>query len=70
MADDLSSASKTYRAAGKIDDADKLLKAAGQVTAKRSVLAAGDEALQQIGMGVGLRMTVPGTGRIGRNIIE
>ena len=70
VADALSSASKTYRAAGKIDDADKLLKAAGQVTAKRSVLAAGDEALQQIGMGVGLRMTVPGTGRIGRNIIE
>ena len=70
VADALSAASKTYRTAGKVDKADLLLKAAGQVTAKRSVLAAGDAALKEIGMGVGLRMTVPGTGRIGRNIIE
>ena len=70
VADALSSASKTYRAAGKIDEADMLLKAAGNVTSKRSVLSAGDEALSHIGMGVGLRMTVPGTGRIGRTIIE
>ena len=51
-------------------DAALLRSAAGRVAAKKSILAAGDEALQQIGMSAGLRFTLPGTGRLGRRIAE
>ena len=70
VADALGEASKIYRAAGKADKANDLLKAQGNVLSKGSIMAAGDDALQEIGMRVGIGFSMPGTGRISRSIIE
>ena len=63
----LERASRTAKSA---KQATMLRSAAGRVAAKKSISAAGDEALKEIGMSAGIRFTVPGTGRLGRRIIE
>ena len=73
VADALGEASKVYRKAGPLQDlkkADMLTKAQGKVLSKNSILSAGDEALQEVGMRVGIGFSVPGTGRLSRSIIE
>ena len=60
-------------AAKKLGDttkAKKLFEASEKVRKSRSVLSAGKEGLQEIGISPGMRLTLPGTGRLGRNIIE
>ena len=66
----LDKAADTAQAAKQFDKAKDLRAAAGRVGAKKSILAAGDEALREIGMSAGMRFTVPGTGRLGRRILE
>ena len=61
------------RAAEKAKDgakAARLREAAGTMKKKNSIYAAGTEALEEIGLDVGLRFTVPMTGRMGRGIVE
>lgn len=70
VADALTAASRTAKVENRLSDAKMLAEAAGRVTAKKSIMSAGDDALRQIGMGVGVRMTMPGTGRIARSVIE
>ena len=70
IADALGEAAKIQKLAGNTSKATMLTKAQGNVLAKKSILSAGDEALKEIGMNVGLRFTLPGTGRLGRTIIE
>ena len=36
----------------------------------RGILSAGDDVLRDIGLSAGLGMTIPGTGRLGKRIIE
>ena len=73
VADALAAASKTAKTT---NEAAKLTAAAGRVMSTKSIMSAGDDALKVIGMGAvggrkaGIRMTVPGTGRLGRTIIE
>tara|TARA_R110002012_G_scaffold230107_1_gene402773 strand:+ start:141 stop:5342 length:5202 start_codon:yes stop_codon:yes gene_type:complete len=70
VADALGEASKVYKAAGNFKKSDMLIKAQGRVLSKGSILSAGDEALKEVGMGVGIGFTMPGTGRLSRSIIE
>tara|TARA_R110002012_G_scaffold93113_2_gene225803 strand:+ start:3421 stop:7842 length:4422 start_codon:yes stop_codon:yes gene_type:complete len=65
----LRKASNAAEAAGNAVDANRLFDAAERVRKTRSVLSAG-KALDDIGMSAGARLTLPGTGRLGRNIIE
>jgi hypothetical protein len=55
--------------AGDTVKAKRMIDAAGRVAKSRSVLSAG-KALDDIGISSGARLTVPGTGRLGRQIIE
>ncbi len=66
-------AAKLSSAADKATDPSvrKLLsEAAGRVAANKSIAAAGPEALEMVGLKAGLGFTLPGTGLLGRTIIE
>ena len=66
-------AAKLSSAADKATDpaVKKLLsEAAGRVAANKSIAAAGPEALEMVGLKAGLGFTLPGTGLLGRTIIE
>ena len=66
----LRAAGSAAHKAGDVQKARMLTEAATQVAAKRSVSAASDDALRAIGMDIGIRTTVPMTGRVGRTLIE
>ena len=66
-----SASGKTAEAAKLTERASKLTSAAVKVTqAKGASTAAGAEALAEIGLDVGWRSTVFGTGRVGRGLVE
>jgi len=55
---------------GDIKKANALKESAVAVTRNRSVLAAGREGLEELGFKAGASLVAPGTGRIGRHIVE
>jgi len=77
---------RALKAMGKVDDvvkaltrasglaatpakAAELTAAAARVSKSRSILSAG-KALEEIGIKTGLTLTIPGTGRLGRHVVE
>ena len=82
----LGGCSSGLKAMGKVDDvvkaltkasglaatpakAAELTAAAARVSKSRSILSAG-KALEEIGIKTGLTLTIPGTGRLGRHVVE
>ena len=65
----LTRASKAADKAGDAVNAKKYADAAATVST-RGILSAGDDVLRDIGLSAGLGMTIPGTGRLGKRIIE
>ena len=65
----LTRASKAADKAGDAVQAKKYADAAARVST-RGILSAGDDVLRDIGLSAGLGMTIPGTGRLGKRIIE
>ena len=55
---------------GDLKKANALKESAVAVTRNRSILAAGREGLEELGFKAGASLVVPGTGRIGRHIVE
>ena len=69
VANGLRKAAKAAEAAGDAAKAAGMLKAAQRVDRTKSVLSAG-KYLDEVGISSGARFTIPGTGKIGRTIIE
>ena len=65
----LTRASKAADKANDAVQAKRYADAAARVST-RGILSAGDDVLRDIGLSAGLGMTIPGTGRLGKRIIE
>ena len=65
----LTRASKAADKANDAVNAKRYADAAARVST-RGILSAGDDVLRDIGLSAGLGMTIPGTGRLGKRIIE